>query len=90
MDLRTQFRSAKKVHLHEKYRHRMPFPNDIALIFVDEPFQLTKTFGPMKISNADPVDNEPCHVGNNCETIRNSCIPLKVYFFYFFSWLGTH
>lgn len=66
-DCNRQVRSVKSKVVHGDYDFRT-MANDIALVFLDQPFEATSTFGVYKISDADPVDYEQCRVGNG-ETI---------------------
>lgn len=59
-----QTRIATKVVIHPDYKDDSR-ANDIALVFLDQPFNETSTFGPVEFSLKNPVDNELCHVGKH-------------------------
>lgn len=61
-DVPRQERKSTKIVVHHEYNDESKL-NDIALVFVDQPFEETDTFRTIKISSKDPVDNELCHVG---------------------------
>lgn len=62
IDKKKQVRKMKKFVLHEKYDDRTK-ANDVALVFLDKPFEPTATFDLYEMSDKDPVDDEICSVG---------------------------
>lgn len=61
-DKQKQKRTIEKYIKHEKYVDSSKI-NDIALVFLDSPFKPTDTFSVIKVSDKDPVDDEPCQAG---------------------------
>lgn len=53
---------AEKYVMHQKYVD-FTKENDIALVFLKSPFNQTDTFSVLKMSDQDPVDDEPCRAG---------------------------
>lgn len=61
-DKSKQKRYITKYVTHEKYEDKSK-ANDIALVFIDSPFEQTDTFNVVVMSDKDPVDEEPCSAG---------------------------
>lgn len=53
---------ATKLVVHPGY-NKASKQDDIALVFLERPFELTDTFQILNISQIDPVDDESCQVG---------------------------
>lgn len=69
---RRQTRTIKKIVVHKEYDADRP-RNDIALIVLEKPFMISRTFEPVNVTKSGPVDNESCRVG---KWIKNNNIAI--------------
>lgn len=70
----------KRIVVHEKYEGGVYPINDIALLILNRPFIRTSTFGPERITDVAPVDNESCSVGKYIQEPKSISIKFTIWF----------
>ena len=54
--------SVDRVFRHRDFRHRGPYPNDIALLRLTSPLEWTRVVQPISLSREDPIVGSRCTI----------------------------